>query len=230
MKLRVMAVDDEPVVLRMLRAMLESLGCEVIALQDGREALERLKREKVDGLFVDVAMPNVDGFTLTREVRVSKLNSRIPIVVLSGQDDAETMRRGFEAGATFFLGKPFTRERIYKLLGATRGSMLTERRRYSRISYHTEVDCTWGGEPPKHFRSNSVNISEGGMKLAPSGGVPLGQELDVAFNLPNIPRVIRARAEVMREVPPDTMGIHFLKLNDLDREDLRTYIAARLEQ
>ena len=230
MKLRIMAVDDEPAVLRVLKLQLESLGCEVIDILDSREALERLKQEKVDGLFVDVRMPHVDGYLLTQHTRLSKLNRRVPIVMLTGMDDAETMRQCFEAGANFFLGKPFTRERVYNLLGATRGPMLRERQRYARLSYRTGVDCISGSERQKQFRSGSVNISEGGMLLAPSGGSQIGQELDVAFSLPSISHTIRTRAQVVREVPPNAIGIQFLKLNERDERDLQDYISARLEE
>lgn len=225
-----MAVDDEPAILKLLKTQLGSLGCEVIDVQDSREALERLKSEKVDGLFVDVLMPHMDGFLLTQQTRRSKLNRRVPIIMLTALDDAETMRKGFEAGVNFFLGKPFTRERVYNLLGATRGPMLREKQRYARLSYRTSVDCTGGTGTPKPFRTSSVNISEGGMMLAPSNGVAIGQELDVAFNLPNVAYVIKTRAMVVRESPPDAVGIQFLKLNDRDEKHLQAYISARIDE
>jgi len=173
-------------------------------------------------------MPKLDGFTITQQVRRSKLNRRVPIVMLTGLDDAETMRKGFAAGANFFLGKPFTRERIYNLLGATRGAMLRERQRYMRVSYRTSVDCSWGQE--KKFRSGSVNLSEGGMMLTPAGGLPIGQELEVAFTLPNLSRPIRASAMVVREAPPNGIGIQFLKLSDRDERDLQGYLRARVDE
>lgn len=229
MKLRIMAVDDEPTVLNMLKAQLESMGCEVINVVDSREALKRLGEEKIDGLFVDVVMPHVDGILLTQQARLSKLNCRVPIVMLTGMDNAETMRKGFEAGANFFLGKPFTRERVYNLLGATRGSMLRERQRYARLSYRTGVDCAWGTEPRKQFRSASENISEGGMLLVPSGGLVIDQELEVAFNLPNVPHLIKTRALAVRESPPNGIGIQFLELDGRDEKDLQGYICARID-
>jgi CheY-like chemotaxis protein len=150
--------------------------------------------------------------------------------MLTGLDDAETMRKGFQAGANFFLGKPFTRERVYKLLGATRGAMLRERQRYARLFYRTGVDCSWGTDPVKRFRAGSVNISEGGMMLTPSGGLAIGQELEVAFNLPNVSHPIKTRAMAVREVPPNGIGIQFLGLRDREEIQLQAYIRARLEQ
>jgi CheY-like chemotaxis protein len=229
-KLRVMAVDDEPAVLILLKKQLETLGCDVLELTDSRLASARLEDEKVDGLFVDVRMPHVDGFSLTRKIRMSKLNRRVPIVMLTGMDDAETMRKGFDAGANFFLGKPFTRERVYKLMGATRGAMMREKFRYARLSFATGVDCTLGGTPPKQFRSGSLNISEGGMMLNSTGGLKIGQELEITFSLPNCANAIKTRALVVREEEPSTMGIQFLKLSDRDGLDLQGYISARLQE
>lgn len=231
MKLRVMAVDDEPAVLVLLKRQLESFGCDVLDIEDSRVASEQLEREKVDGLFVDLRMPFVDGFALTQKARGSKLNRRVPIIMLTGMDDAETMRKGFEAGVNFFLGKPLTRERVYKLMGATRGAMVREKLRYARLSFRTAVDCKLpAASPPKHFRSDSLNISEGGMMLSSTGGLPIGEELEVAFNLPNVPDVIRTRALVVRHDVPDIMGVKFVKLSDLDSGRLQSYISARLQE
>jgi CheY-like chemotaxis protein len=224
-----MAVDDDAAVLKTLKAQLELLGFEVIDVLDSRVALERLTQEKIDGLFVDVLMPHVDGFHLTKEARRSKLNRRVPIVMVTGMDNGQTMRKGFEAGANFFLGKPFTRERVHNLLGATRGAMLRERQRYARLAYTSKVDCTWGTDPLKRFRCDSVNVSEGGMLLAPSGGLAIGQEFEVAFKLPDPSDPIRTRAVVVREAPANAIGIQFLKLSEREEKDLRAYICARLE-
>ncbi len=66
MPARIMAVDDEPDVLRTFKTLVEPLGYEVITIVDGREAAERLKSEKFDGIFVDAQMPHLDGFELTK--------------------------------------------------------------------------------------------------------------------------------------------------------------------
>jgi c-di-GMP-binding flagellar brake protein YcgR len=86
-----------------------------------------------------------------------------------------------------------------------------------------------GTEPLKRFRCESVNISEEGMLLAPSGGVAIGQELGVAFKLPDASDTIRTRAMVVREAPSNAIGIQFLRLNDREERDLRAYISKRLE-
>jgi CheY-like chemotaxis protein len=221
-----MAVDDEPVVLQLLKTQLESLGCEVQGFVDSREAADRLEVDKIDGLFTDVRMPYMDGFELAKRARESKLNSQVPIAMLTGQDDAETMRKGFGVRISFFLGKPFTRERVYNLYLATRGPMLRERRRYLRLPYRTAVRCTWGPHNEFRFNSDTLDISEGGILLSPSGGLAVGQELDLSFLLPDYPQPLKARARVVRCAPPRGVGLMFLSLDAREKEALRSYVAA----
>jgi CheY-like chemotaxis protein len=226
MKIKIMAVDDEPAVLNALEIMLEAHGYEVLATKDSREALKRLEVEKVDGLFVDVQMPHLDGFELTRLVRTLKLNGQVPIVMLTGSDDGETMRKGFDMGISFFLGKPFTRERIYRLLGAIRGPMTREQLRYVRVPLRTTVGCSWGYHTEGHFKYDSHNISEGGMRLSPLGGLEVGQEVSLAFALPDIAQKLGVDAQVVRKVPNDGIGLKFMALPPREKTSIQRYISA----
>lgn len=227
MKLKVMAVDDEPEILNLLKGMLEGKGCEVISIGDSREAVDRLQEEKFDGLFVDVVMPYIDGFALTRSVRASKLNRQVPIVMLTAMDDAVTMRKGFAVGISFFLGKPFTRERVYNLFGATRGLMFREKQRYIRLPYRTTVACSWGSYEEGHFKSGSKDISEGGMLLSPSGGIQLGHDIVLRFTLPDTTHSLKVEARVVRVVPPDGVGLSFKTLSERDKKAIMHYVAER---
>ena len=109
---KLLVVDDEVPILRLLKEILQSLGAEVLAVADSCQALECVEQQKVDGIFLDINMPGLDGIELAMRIRVSALNKKVPIVILSGLDDAETMRKGFRAGASAFLGKPVTRDRV----------------------------------------------------------------------------------------------------------------------
>jgi len=224
-KIKIMAVDDEPVVLSMLKTLLQALGYQVLAIGDSREALKRLKIEKVDGLFVDVRMPHLDGFDLARETRLLNLNGQVPIVMLTGQADGATMRRGFNMGVSFFLGKPFTRERVYKMMGAIKGPMSREQARYMRIPLHTPVGCSWGFHSPGHYKSNSENISEGGMRLNPLGGLGVGNGLSLIFALPGVQQKFTVDAIVVREVADGGAGVKFINLPSQEKAALQLYIS-----
>jgi len=108
MALKILVVDDEQDILKLVKGLLEPLGVEVLGLADSREAAQRVNKEKFDGVFLDSRMPYLDGFGLAKSIRGSPLNGKVPIVMLSGANDVETMRKGFQAGITFFLSKPIT--------------------------------------------------------------------------------------------------------------------------
>lgn len=225
--MKVMVVDDEPSVLTLVKSFVESLGVEVLTLADSREAAKRLEREKFDGFLVDVRMPYIDGFELSKRVRASLLNAPAPIVMLTAYNDIETMRQGFKAGVTFFLGKPFTREQAYCLINAMRAAALIEKRRHARLPFRARVTCRCG---EKRFESNSVNIGEGGMKLEISGGADEGQQLELEFMIPQVPTPLKLHGTVLRKDPPDYIAVRFLTLSPEQRDAIRVYIEGRLKE
>ncbi|MGA2631999.1 MAG: response regulator [Terriglobia bacterium] len=221
MALKILVVDDEPAVLGVLKDLMEPAGFVVSAFADSREAAVRVEKEKFDAVFVDVRMPGMDGFELTRRVRASRSNSKVPIVMLTGHDDVETTRKGFQAGITFFLGKPITVEKLRGLLTVTRGAMLNEKRQYARLPLRTSVSCRAGD---KQLKSVSLNISKGGMLLECSGGVAVGQEVELQFMFPQALQPLRPRARVIRWEAPNHMGVQFVALAPEERAAIQSYI------
>jgi CheY-like chemotaxis protein len=170
---------------------------------------------------VDVLMPDIDGIQLTERIRRSPLNRQVPIIMLTGQDDADTMRRGFNAGVSFFLGKPFTRERITALFAAARGPMLKEKRLHARLPYRAAVECRWYGQRQGHFKAGSIDICEDGMLMGPSGGLDVGQEIDLEFEMPTAKAPLKPRAKILRKDKADHIAVAF-------REAIRNFINARV--
>jgi len=219
--LKVMVVDDEPAVLAVLKDFMEPAGFAVSPFTDSREAAVRIEKEKFDAVFVDVRMPGMDGFELVQRVRASRPNSKVPIVMLTGQDDVGTIRKGFQAGVTFFLGKPITVHKLRGLLAVTRGIMLKEQRRDARLPLRTPVSCQAGG---KQVKCGSLNISEAGMLLEHPGGVAVGQEVELQFMLPQARQPLRLRARVVHWEAPDYMGVQFVDLAPEERAAIQGYI------
>ena len=178
--------DGDAAVLDLARSIASSLKwCDLVVVNDGREAARYLQNEKFDGVVVADRLPVVDGFELIERLKHSSLNASIPIVMVTGEeDDIGTMRRGFRAGVTFFAVRPPNRERFYRLLNAVRGAMENERRRHNRLPYHTTVNCSIGDQGQIRFAAESIEISEGGMSLRPSGGAEKGQVLELEFLFP----------------------------------------------
>ena len=229
MSIRLLIVDDEEPVLGLLKATLEPLGAEVVALTSGDEAIQHLERERFDGIVVDVRMPGTDGFEVTRKARASSLNNKAPIVMLSGLDDVETMREGFKAGATFFLGKPIPRERIQNLFKTLQGPMMLQRRRHARLPLKTRVTCRWAAEKDKHIVAESLNIGEGGMLLEASVAVDMGQELILEFTAPLANRPVSVKGKVVRTEQSGRFAVEFVDLQASEHETIQTYIIGKIQ-
>lgn len=225
MSLKILVVDDEPDVCKLLKSVLEALGIETLALTDSQEAARRIVSEKFDGIVLDARMPNPDGFELTRQIRTHPLNREAPILMITASDDVATMRQAFRAGISFFLGKPFTPEKLYRLFKAARGPMLREKRRYARLPYRTGVTCTFRKE--KHSVT-SLNVCEGGMGLESAAGAPLGEHLELEFRLPTSLDLLKLRAKVIRKEPPDRTAVLFVDLQESDRAALQEFIAGKV--
>jgi two-component system, OmpR family, response regulator MtrA len=101
---RVLLVEDDPSIREMAALGLSNAGFRVTSCGDGREGLERLRRDPFDLAVLDVLLPSLDGFEITRELRK---DSRIPIVMLTARADATDVIVGLELGADDYVTKPF---------------------------------------------------------------------------------------------------------------------------
>ncbi len=218
-----MIVDDDAQVLQALKALIEPLEYEVVALADSQAAALQIEAEKFDGVFVDACMPHPDGFELTQRIRTSRINAQIPVVMLTGYDDADTMRKGFKCGITFFLGKPVTPERILSVCTSMCAAMLRERRAHARLPLRTSVHCTWGEYDEREFHGDSLNISAGGMLIESAAFIPAGQPLTVEFML-TYNRPIRVRAQVVRVEASDRIAVQFTDLRPEQLEAIQHFI------
>jgi CheY-like chemotaxis protein len=223
MQPRILVVDDERVTLEVFKTVVGSLGYEVVALLDSREAAQRIMKEKFDLIAVDVRMPHLDGFELTERIRSSQSNRGVPILMFTGYDDAETMRRGFAAGVTFYLAKPLSAPKLRGLFAAARGVIVQERRRYIRLPLRVSVECQSGG---RQFNVRSLDISQGGILLEASGGVSEGDIAEVEFSVPGVREPLKLMAKVVRKVPPDAVALEFIEPEARERAALQYYVTA----
>jgi two-component system KDP operon response regulator KdpE len=103
--IRILIVDDERQITRVLRTSLESHGYLVTIAQDGAEALRAFEQYPPDLVITDLSMPNMDGVELTRALRQS---SQVPIIVLSVREQDQTKVDALDAGADDYVTKPFS--------------------------------------------------------------------------------------------------------------------------
>lgn len=105
-KTRVMAVDDDPEVLLVLRELLEGRGISLTTLDNPLRFWEAFARSEPELLVLDVEMPHLSGIELCRVVRNDASHAAVPVIFLTAHTDAETVHRVFTAGADDFVGKP----------------------------------------------------------------------------------------------------------------------------
>jgi len=114
---RILVVDDEPQIPRVLRTSLSSHGYDIRVANDGETALEIMKDWTPDLVITDLSMPNMDGLELCRRLRLS---TKIPIIVLSVKGEEKTKVRALDAGADDYVTKPFG---IEELLARVRANL-----------------------------------------------------------------------------------------------------------
>ncbi len=108
----ILCVDDEPVNLLLLEAVLESGSYSVLKAKNGREALEVVSSNKVDLVLLDVMMPEMDGFETCKTIKENDDSRGIPVVMITALISKEDRIRGIEAGADDFITKPFDQAEI----------------------------------------------------------------------------------------------------------------------
>lgn len=119
--MRILVVDDDPIVLASCERILGDGGHEVIEAKSVEEGLEALRSGRLDLLILDVIMPEHDGFVMMDTVRRDRPD--LPILVMSGYPTQEVMARGMGMGAVRFLSKPFSPEELIEAVQtATTGS------------------------------------------------------------------------------------------------------------
>ena len=106
-KPRVLCVDDDPMNLSLLEAMLSVRNCDAVTAENGMEALAAIRREPIDVVLLDVMMPGMDGFEVCRRIKSDESSRTLPVVMITAYADRENRIRAIEAGAEDFISKPF---------------------------------------------------------------------------------------------------------------------------
>ncbi|MEP6469375.1 MAG: response regulator transcription factor [Chloroflexota bacterium] len=115
---RILVVDDEPKIVRLVRDYLEHGGFDVLVARDGPEALMRARTERPDLVVLDLGLPGLDGLDVTRALR---RDSAVPLIMLTARDSETDKVLGLELGADDYLTKPFSpRELVARIRAVLR--------------------------------------------------------------------------------------------------------------
>ena len=114
---KIMVVDDEPDLIFLVRKILEKEGHEVIEADGGKECLEKLKTERPDLILLDVMMPDIDGWEVSKRIKADKELKSIPIAMLTVRTSEGDKSKSFqEAYANAHIDKPIIREKLIKTI------------------------------------------------------------------------------------------------------------------
>jgi DNA-binding response OmpR family regulator len=108
----VLVADDDEDILELIVFRLERSGYTVLQARDGAEALDLARRSRPDLAVLDVMMPKLDGFELTRRLREDESTSKMPIILLTARTQEADVQRGFDAGADDYIRKPFSPQEL----------------------------------------------------------------------------------------------------------------------
>ena len=108
---KILVVDDEPLIVDVLRQVLSKAGHTVVAAASGKEALEKALETRPDLVIMDIVMPEGDGYQATAHIKRHPLLQDIPVIFLTGQA-TEDGGRSYATGGALYLRKPFTDSQI----------------------------------------------------------------------------------------------------------------------
>ncbi len=168
---RVLLVDDDPKVLRLLEATLRLKDYDVVKLESGTEALAWLRRDTPDLIISDIMMPDLDGYDFFRRVRATTRATQVPFIFLSARSEPEDVVRGLRLGADEFLRKPFSIDellvRVERVLERTSLPAGEDERLHSGARGVFEGDLEHMGLPDV-IRMLSVQRKTGLLRVEPS--------------------------------------------------------------
>lgn len=113
---RLLLVEDDPPVSRMLAQVLGLEGYEVTVVTEGSRALEAVRSRTFDAVVLDLMLPDLDGLSVMRGIRDDATTSRLPVVMLTAMADDESIWAGWRAGCDYYMTKPFDPRELVSIL------------------------------------------------------------------------------------------------------------------
>jgi len=182
---KIMVVDDEPQILKVLRAYLEKSGFQVVSAADGNSALAIFKREKPDFLILDLNLPGMDGLDVCKAIR---RESNVPILMLTARVEEADRLIGLELGADNYVIKPFSpREVVARVRTIFRRTNISE----AAASEHIQI-----GDLSIDVEKHTVLRGDLTIDLTPT-------EFDILVTLARQPRRVFTRLQIMEQAQGD---------------------------
>ncbi len=197
----ILIVDDDQNVRKFVRIYLAEQGYQVLEASDGMDALRVLKQERCDIAVVDVMMPYMDGFALTKEIR---RRYEIPVILLTAKNQIEDKEQGYEAGTDDYVVKPFEPKELYFRIQALL-------RRYEKSS----------GEPVVKIGGTIINKNSYEVQTAERTFLLPLKEFELLFWLMSHPSQVFTRDQLIEQIwgmdyegDDRTVDVHIKRLRE----------------
>ena len=221
METKALIVDDDPGMCELIQAILGSVDIAADILTDSAKAATRLQQTKFDAIFLDVNMPAPDGIELARQIRATGFNQKTLIIMVTGEEDRGLLARAFAAGANFFLFKPVDRQRVLRVVRASRCQIQDERRRFHRVAVCCKVLVESGGQK---VEGSTVDVSINGLLVRSASVFSEGSPVDISLQLATGKPPVRAKGRVARVVGEDRMGIQLENLGAKESAQMQEFL------
>ncbi len=222
---RVLLVSGDIQTIDTLNHFMEQMAMHVEVCSDIGSATRKLCHGKFEAVVVDFKDP---AKTLELIKKPREMTSHKGAVVLAILNSSNEMPDAFRAGANFALVRPLLPTILMRTLRAAYPLMVRERRRYYRcplqIPIHISISCR------REFVASSINISEGGMALASSFPLQVGERVSLRLTLPGTEGTATISSEVCWTDNAGRVGLEFVQVPETVVERLQCWIADRLEE
>lgn len=205
----IMVVEDEPSIAEVVSLYLRRAGYQVVIANDGQDALDAMARQMPELIVLDLMLPEIDGFDLTRWVRD---RSDVPIIMLTARRDESDRIAGLEMGADDYVVKPFSPQelvsRVRAVLRRTRGQSLEQ------------------GEQPIKFNQLCIDPQTRLVNVRGEEKSLTAKEFDMLWLMARHPRQVFTRQQLLERVwglsdyiDPGTVTVHVRRLREKIESD-----------
>jgi len=221
MKLRVLIVEGDRSTGEAIQTAVTASNLDAVLEPTSSRAAEYLRQEKYDALFFDMQLAGPDGVQLARLARASGLNRRTPIIMVANGTSPDAMSRAFEAGANFFLFKPFDRSRLLRVLRVAQAPIEQERRRFHRVQVALAVAIHLGDQ---QVNGKTVDLSLQGMLVEAPRLFPSGSAVRVKLELERGRKPVTITGKVVRHAASNRMGIELDALGHEENDRMQAFL------
>ncbi len=205
----IMVVEDEPSIAEVVSLYLRRAGYQVIITNDGHDALEAMGRQMPELIVLDIMLPEIDGFELTRWVRD---RSDVPIIMLTARRDESDRIAGLEMGADDYIVKPFSPQELVSRVRA--------------VLRRTRGQSTEQGEHPLEFKELCIDPQTRLVNVRGEEKSLTAKEFDMLWLMARHPRQVFTRQQLLERVwglsdyiDPGTVTVHVRRLREKIESD-----------